>query len=161
MFSHARRCAMYLLAASTTLSGAAAFANDERPDVRQLMTEDEYRAAGLEKLEPAEIDSLNRWLLRYTAKDAPQMREHSEVVREEIERVDAEGIRTRIAGEFRGWDGETLFRMENGQTWKQRLPGRWFHRASSPEVELRKNFMGYWEMRVVEANRAIGVKRID
>jgi hypothetical protein len=83
------------------------------------------------------------------------------VVRKEIEKVDATGIRTRIVGEFRGWEGNTVFRLENGQTWKQRLPGRWFHKAMSPEVELRKNMMGYWVLRLVEADRAIGVTRID
>jgi hypothetical protein len=131
------------------------------PDVRKLMTGEEFRAAGLEKLTADEIDSLNRWMLRFTARDAPQLREHNDVVREEMKRVDEEGYRTRIVGEFRGWDGETVFRLENGQVWKQRMPGRWFHRATNPEVELRRNFMGYWEMRVLEANRAVRVKRVD
>ena len=133
----------------------------EAPDVTELMTPEEFRASGLEKLSAEELAVLNRWLVRFAAKDARQLREHSEAVREEIKRVDDESLRTRIVGEFRGWDGETVFRLENGQTWKQRLRGRWFYRATSPEVELRKNFLGYWEMRIVEADRAIGVTRID
>jgi hypothetical protein len=133
----------------------------DSPDVRTLMTPEEFRAAGLDRLSPAEIEALNRWVVRYTAKDAPDVRQRSEVVREEIEKVEATGVRTRIVGEFRGWEGNTVFRLENGQTWKQRLPGRWFHKAMSPEVELRKNVMGYWVMRLVEADRAIGVTRID
>jgi hypothetical protein len=133
----------------------------DSPDVRTLMTPEEFRAAGLDRLSPAEIEALNRWVVRYTAKDAPEVRQRSEVVRKEIEKVDATGIRTRIVGEFRGWEGNTVFRLENGQTWKQRLPGRWFHKAMSPEVELRKNMMGYWVLRLVEADRAIGVTRID
>ena len=147
-----------LFALTATLPAAAA---NNTPDVRQLMTPEEFRAAGLERLSPAEIEALNRWVVRYTARDAPEVRLRSVEVREEIEKVDATGIRTRIAGEFRGWDGSTVFRLENGQTWKQRLPGRWFHRAQSPEVELRKNMMGYWVMRLVEADRAIGVSRVD
>lgn len=131
------------------------------PDVRTLMTPEEFRAAGLGKLSPAEIEALNRWVIRYTAKDAPYLRQHRDVVREEVERVEADGIRSRIAGEFHGWDGKTVFRLENGQTWKQRLPGHWVHHASSPDVELRKNLLGFWMMRIVEADRAIGVKRID
>lgn len=142
------------------LPAAAALA-DERPDVRTLMTPAEFEAAGLGKLSPAELEALNRWVLRYTAKDAPQLRTHNEVVREEIRKTDVEGMRTRIAGEFRGWSGETVFRFQNGQTWQQRLPGRWYHRADSPEVELRKNVMGYWVMHVVSEGRSVGVKRID
>ena len=37
----------------------------------------------------------------------------------------------------------------------------WNYRASAPEVELSKNFMGYWMLRVLEADRAVGVTRID
>ena len=34
------------------------------PDVRALMTADEFNAAGLERLSPSELEALNRWLLR-------------------------------------------------------------------------------------------------
>jgi len=134
---------------------------DDTPDVRSLMTQEEFSAAGLGKLSPAEIEALNRWVIRYTAKDAPEMRERSDVVREEIKRVDGEATKTRIVGEFRGWYGDTVFRLENGQTWRQRLPGKWFHKADSPEVEIRKNMMGYWVLRVVSEDRSVGVLRVD
>ena len=134
---------------------------DERPDVRTLMTPEEFEAAGLGKLSPAEIEALNRWVLRFTVKDAPEIRTRNEVVREEVRRVETEGVRTRIAGEFRGWYGDTVFRLENGQTWRQRLFGKWYHKASSPEVELKKNVMNYWVMRMVNADRTIGVTRVD
>jgi hypothetical protein len=136
-------------------------ADEPPPDVRAMMTPDEFRAAGLDRLSPAELDALNRWLLRHTATQASELRQHKGVVSEEIRKVEQEGVRTRIVGEFRGWDGNTVFRLENGQVWKQRLPGTWHYRASSPEVELSKNFMGYWMLRVVEADRAVGVTRID
>ena len=134
---------------------------DDTPDVRTLMTPEEFNAAGLGKLSPAEIEALNRWVIRYTAKDAPVMREHSEVVREEIKRADTAVMKTRIVGEFRGWYGDTVFRLENGQTWRQRLPGKWYYKADSPEVELSKNLMGYWVLRVVGEDRAVGVVRVD
>ena len=84
----------------------------------------------------------------------------SPVVGEGIRQFEATGIRTRIVGEFTGWTGETLFRLENGPVWKQRLPGRWFYRANSPEVEIKKNMMGYWMLRVVDADRGIGVTQV-
>lgn len=151
------RTAAVLLACTLALPVLA----DQDPDVRSLMTPEEFSAAGLGKLSPAEIEALNRWVVRYTAGDAPVMRAHSEVVREEIKRTDAAVMRSRIVGEFRGWYGDTVFRLENGQTWKQRLAGKWYHRADSPEVELRKNVMGYWVLRVVEADRSVGVVRVD
>jgi hypothetical protein len=131
------------------------------PDVRTLMTADEFKDAGLERLSPSELEALNRWLLHYSARQASELRQHSEVVKEEVRKFEQEGIRTRIAGEFNGWDGSTLFRLENGQVWRQRQPGQWHYNASSPEVEIRKNFMGFWMLRVLEADRAVGVTRVD
>ncbi len=125
------------------------------------MTPEEFAAAGLDKLSAEEIAALNRWVVRYTAKDAPEVRRNDEVVQAEIAKTDADAIKTRIDGEFRGWEGHTVFRLENGQVWKQRLAGRWFYRADSPEVELRKNLMGYWVMKVVAADRGIGVTRLE
>ena len=133
----------------------------DAPDVRALMTPEEYQAAGIDKLSGAEVEALNRWLLRYTAKEAPVMRQQSAAVKQEIEKIDNEVIHTQIAGEFRGWSGETVFRLRNGQVWKQRTPGNLFFRAVDPDVELRKNFMGFWEMRVVARDRAVGVKLMN
>ena len=131
------------------------------PDVRALMTAEEFSATGLQRLTPSELEALNRWLLRYTATEASELRQHGELVTEEVRKVEQAGIRTRIVGEFRGWDGDTLFRLENGQVWKQRLPGQLHYRANAPEVELRKNFMGYWMLHVLEADRAVGVTRVE
>ena len=131
------------------------------PDIRKLMTPEEFDAAGLEKLSPQEIEALNRWIVRYTAHEAPEVRRQDVVVKAEAAKVDDAGIKTRIAGEFNGWDGDTVFRLENGQVWKQRLEGRWSYHAESPEVELHKNLMGFWVLKVVEADKAIGVKRLQ
>ena len=131
------------------------------PDIRKLMTPEEFEAAGLDKLSPAEIEALNRWVVRYTAHEAPEVRRQDVVVKAEAAKADEAGIKTRIAGEFTGWDGDTIFRLQNGQIWKQRLDGRWHYRADSPEVELHKNLMGFWVLKVVETGKSIGVKRLQ
>lgn len=138
---------------------AGAYA-DDAPDVRRLMTPEEYQAAGLRKLDAEEIEALNRWLVRYTAKEAPVVRTSSTAVREEVRKVDAEVIRSRIVGEFQGWSGKTVFPLENGQVWRQRRGGSWHYRATNPEVEIRQNMLGFWDLHVLEADRAIGVKRV-
>jgi hypothetical protein len=133
----------------------------DAPDVRELMTPEEFGAAGLERLSPQEIEALNRWLVRYTANEAPVQRRASPAVREAMAEVDAVEIRTRIAGDFSGWNGKTVFRLENGQVWQQRTDGRWTRRLQSPEVVLSKNVLGFWMLRVVDGDRAVGVKRIQ
>jgi hypothetical protein len=132
----------------------------DAPDVRELMTPDEFRAAGLERLSPAEIEALNRWLIRYTAREAPTQRRASPAVREEIAKEDATEIRTRIDGAFTGWDGHTVFILQNGQVWQQRTEGRWRRKLDSPEVVFEKNPLGFWMMRVIDGDRAVGVKRV-
>jgi hypothetical protein len=151
-------CARFVFALVPLLIGIGARADG--PDVRKLLTPEQFHAAGLDKLTEQEIDALNRWLVTYTARDAPEVRRSDVVVQKEVEKIDTEGTRTRIAGEFTGWTGETVFRLENGQVWKQRLPGRWSYHADSPEVELRKNMMGFWVLRVVDADHSVGVTRV-
>ncbi len=143
-----------------TVALLASGGHAEGPDVRTLLTPEEFRAAGLDKLTQQEIDALNRWLVTYTARDAPEVRRNDVVVQAQVEKIEAEGTRTRIAGEFAGWSGDTVFRLENGQVWRQRLPGRWSYHADSPEVELHKNMLGFWVIRVVDANRSVGVSRV-
>lgn len=129
-------------------------------DVRDLMSADEFEAAGLERLSREEIDALNAWLLRYTAREAPVLRTSNEVVREEVRKVEAEVIKSRIDGDFDGWSGKTVFVLQNGQIWQQRMGGSWRHHAIAPEVEIRKNFMGFWDMQMVDGGRQVGVKRL-
>ena len=132
----------------------------EAPDVRDLMKTDEFEAAGLDRLNQEEIDALNAWLLRYTAREAPMLRTSNEDVREEVRKVEAEVIKSRIDGDFDGWSGKTVFVLQNGQIWQQRMGGSWRHHAIAPEVEIRKNFMGFWDMQMVDGGRQVGVKRL-
>lgn len=155
---HPFLCSLLLAA---TLVGAGAGHAGGAPDVRELMSPEEFGAAGLGKLTPAELEALNRWLLRYTAGEAAVLRSSSNAVREEARKSEATVIRSRIAGPFEGWSGRTLFRLENGQVWQQRMSGAWRHRADSPEVEIRKNLLGMWEMRLLESGRQVGVTRIE
>jgi hypothetical protein len=161
MFDHIRRAAILFLLLACGWLALPAVAADAAPDIRTLMTPEEFHAAGLGKLGPAEIEALNKWLLHYTVKDAPTQRKVNPVVKEEMKKMDDTVIRTRIAGAFTGWSGKTLFRLENGQVWKQRMDGKWYKRAESPEVELKKNMLGLWMLRVIDGDKAIGVTRIE
>ena len=68
-------------------------------------------------------------------------------------------IHTRIKGEFNGWSGQTLFVLENGQRWRQRVSGVYRHRAQSPAVTIIKGRFGYYLI-VDKTKRRIGVKRV-
>jgi hypothetical protein len=141
------------------LTGVSLHADDERfPGVEKLMSVEEFREAGLHKLSPEEREALNRWLIGYTIGDAPEIRSSNEEVRQ----ADREQqIRARIVGDFRGWSGETVFRLDNGQVWQQRLDSRFPYSGDEREVVIDRNLLGFYRLTHVASGRAVGVKRID
>jgi hypothetical protein len=149
-----------LLLCSLLLAAPAVAAAEQSTEkwrgFEQLMSEDEFRAAGLDKLSPEELSSLNRWLLHFLAHDSQQVVRTDAAVRE----AQQAPVRRRIAGPFRGWSGETVFTLDNGEVWKQRLPGRYAVTLDSPEVEIYRNFLGFFELRVLKTGKKIGVTRV-
>ncbi|WP_237213003.1 hypothetical protein [Falsiroseomonas oryziterrae] len=45
-------------------------------------------------------------------------------------------LESRIDGEFQGWDGETIFRLQNGQIWQQASYAYRYHYAYAPRVTI-------------------------
>ena len=126
------------------------------PGIEKLMKEDEFHASGLHKLSEQERNALNQWLIRYTATEASLIRKSVPVVQKEVEKQ----IESHIDGVFVGWSGKTVFSLKNGQQWRQRTEGVWKTSRESPEVLIKRNFFGFYEMELVGTSRSIGVKRI-
>jgi hypothetical protein len=146
-------CLLLLTLASVPTANAA---DNAFPGIEKLMTEQEFSDAGLGQLNPAQRAALNQWLIRYTAGEAEFVAET-----EEVKEVAKDPVVTgRLNDEFNGWSGKTLFYLENGQVWKQRLSGRYHYNGASPEVEFTKNLLGYWSMTVLETGMSVGVKRV-
>lgn len=61
---------------------------------------------------------------------------------------------------FKGWSGKTVFYLDNGQVWRQRASGRYTYMGGDNRVVISKNSWGFFEMRLVEADRSVGVKRV-
>ena len=68
-------------------------------------------------------------------------------------------IETQIDGDFEGWEGETIFKMMNGQIWQQSSYDYTYHYAYSPEV-LIYEFNGSWIMRVEDLDETIAVTQL-
>ena len=79
--------------------------------------------------------------------------------REAERQVDS--IRSRIPGLFLGWAGDTVFRLENGQVWKQVESGDFGVRLQDPEVEISRGWLGGYFLRVEGLNRRVRVERIE
>ena len=52
-------------------------------------------------------------------------------------------ISSRIKGEFEGWDGDTIFLLDNGQVWKQSAYAYFYKYAYRPEVTIIPNKSGH------------------
>ncbi len=143
-----------LCAAVITAPGLAA---DGFPGVQKLMSAEQFEAAGLQKLTAAEREALDRWLVNYTAEEAPELLRSNPEVRaaEEAIRIEAS-----INPPFNGWNGDTLFYLDNGQVWRQRLQGRYFHRGDDTAVVIEKNLLGYYKMTLSSSGKSIGVTRL-
>lgn len=124
--------------------------------LNRMMSAEEFKQSGLDKLDPEELERLDRWLLQFLVHDSELVVKTDETIRE----MQKQPIRHRIVGHFRGWDGKTTFTLDNGQIWGQRVPSRYFASLEDPEVEISRNPLGYYELKVVETGRRVGVTRI-
>ncbi|MEM7099836.1 MAG: hypothetical protein AAF541_16335 [Pseudomonadota bacterium] len=160
----------------------------ESTDLKRQMSADEFEAAGLHKLSIAELQALQDWLSGNRPEDtvqqsvpeaaspaavaapAPPMEPKAdpeedfgrEQVRERQKPAETApaSITARIQGEFRGWDGSTIFRLDNGQVWQQRVGGKYRSpRRIDPEVTLSKGRFGYY-LSLVGSRRSVGVRRL-
>ncbi|MFH1079274.1 MAG: hypothetical protein V1766_03255 [Pseudomonadota bacterium] len=52
-------------------------------------------------------------------------------------------IESRIDGEFRGWEGDTTYKLQNGQTWQQTTYKYTYKYAYSPEAIIYEAGGGY------------------
>jgi hypothetical protein len=71
----------------------------------------------------------------------------------------ASAVESRIEGDFEGWDGETLFMLDNGQIWEQAAYSYAYHYAYRPKV-LIYPIDGRWEMQVAGMTRSVQVRRL-
>jgi hypothetical protein len=150
-----------------TLVGASVLAQDDESEVRSvesLMAPEDYQASGLGKLSEAERAHLSEWLERYRegAVQGPEVpRKPSQWTEEEKQAEKDFRIVAKVLPRFRGWTGKTVFRLDNGQTWQQRMPGRFAYNGSNSEIVISKNVMGRYVLEHVESERSVLIKRVE
>jgi hypothetical protein len=131
--------------------------------LQQRMSSDEFKAAGLDKLSPQELDNLNAWLNGHSIVKT--------VVKKET--VDSSGKpvfvdptkRTRfsahLVGHFDGWSEGAQLTLDNGQVWKEvgsDAPS--CMSADNPVVKLKPSLLGTWLMYVDGCNGDAHVERV-
>lgn len=148
------------------LATGAAEAKDA-PAVRTLMTPEDYSASGLNKLSDAERAHLSEWVERYRegAVIGPVVhKKQSQMTPEEKvqdKKEKAVQIVAKVVPAFRGWNGKTVFTLDNGQQWQQRTTGKLRYSGTDSNVVISRNVLGKYIMKHQGTGRAVGVFRID
>ena len=68
-------------------------------------------------------------------------------------------IESRIDGNFEGWDGDTMFKLTNGQIWQQASYDYTYHYAFMPKVLIYRTPNGY-VMKVDGVQKSLKVRRL-
>lgn len=168
---------------------AAAFADNDFQSLEQAMTKEERSRSGVDSLSAEQRKFLNNWLQQHyetgptnmqTETDSSANRtvqtSEEQVIEAEVERRVAQELATRkqpakaavnngpfeatLVGDFTGWRGKTVFRLDNGEVWRQRSSSQYRHRGSDQRVKFDKNWMGGWEMTVVSSGKSVLVSKV-
>jgi hypothetical protein len=115
------------------------------PGVQKAMTPEQYEAAGLSKLEPAERARLDEFIKNYVAVSNEKVATTAvDKAIKEKKVSEPEVIQSRIVGPFTGYNGRTTFTLENGQRWAQsQRDSAYFPKIDSPPVIIIKSGFGY------------------
>ena len=90
-------------------------AQEESGDIQKMMSPEEFKAAGLNKLSAEELQKLNEWLHGFR-QETVQATE-KKAAKEGRRKIDV--IVSRVVGPFYGLTGATIIRLEDGSVWKQ------------------------------------------
>src|SRR5919204_5241340 len=84
--------------------------------IKEMMSPEEFKAAGLSKLSADELQKLDAWLQGYR-QITEQKAEKKATARAERTKMDV--LVSRVDGTFDGLTGRTIIRLEDGTVWKQ------------------------------------------
>ncbi|MEQ4576687.1 MAG: hypothetical protein ABN502_17380 [Gammaproteobacteria bacterium] len=139
-------------------------------DLQSEMTPSEFKAAGLDKLSPAELAALNGWLQGKVQKETQVALEKAkEEGRQEVitknrgffDFGSKEPIESTLVGDFSGFGKGKTFVLANGQEWEQIEPASLSGvRLQSPKVKIKPGMMGVWYMQVGNYNTQAKVRRV-
>ena len=152
-----------LLPAAVGAQGAGTGAADQTvfaPDVSvlSLMSTQQFTASGLSKLTPSELRALSEWVRAHSLHVA-ELARTAALNPDPAPSSNPGMMETRMAGDFTGWDGGTVFEFANGQVWRQTSFGTLHQYLRSPKVTLVATGSG-WRLQVEGVPQSIYVRRL-
>jgi len=139
---------------------AAAAAAAEFSSLEERMSQAQFHAAGLDKLSPEELRTLNEWLKSHTGGTTMTLVTPSGAPVFYPKDSDREIVESRIDGQFSGWRGKTVFKLENGQEWTQTESGSFSNgKYDHPKVRVKPMLLGSWLLSIEACGCSVRVER--
>jgi hypothetical protein len=151
--------------------------------LEEQMTGAEFMASGLSKLTPEELEALNNWIRARTLATLDQPKSGTYAYSSSADSISPEAdmrgfenkensksnkknrveINSRLIGMFSGWDGNTLFKLDNGMIWAQTSKKDKFYiePIENPAVTIEPGMFGTWRLHVEDYATAVKVERIQ
>jgi hypothetical protein len=117
--------------------------------LQDMMTAEEFKAAGLEKLSSEELKNLNAWLQGYREVAETKAAEKATAEAKASSRTKLEQTLSRVDGIFTGLTGRTIIKLEDGTVWKQgNIDDRYRAQVTDhPAAFVSRSPFG-WKMRI-------------
>ena len=160
-----------ILALTLPLSAIAA---EGFSSLEEQMSGKEYKATGLDKLTPEELEALNSWIRRHSVATLDQPKGGSYVAATGVEgdtrgfknkkdtEEDKSSITSQVKGSFDGWNGHTVFTLENGMIWEQSDNDKFYIKeVQNAEIIIEHGMFGTWRLSMVGFNSSCRVKRVQ
>jgi hypothetical protein len=132
-----------------------------RLKIDQVMTPQELRDTGVSTLSVAQKQALDHWLNRYTVAILKTTMQHESATSEAPfgRSSCSPAVESTISGEIEGWDGDTIFKLDNGQIWQQAAYDYTYFYAYRPEVTIYQTNAGC-RMKVEDETETVLVRRV-
>lgn len=133
-------------------------------ELSSIISEEQMRAIGISNLTEAQKEALRvvlieKFLNGYEAGQKQKEEKPSADSSKPPAPENPQIIKSKIDGEFEGWEGETIFKLLNGQIWQQNEYNYHYHYAYMPSVVIYRDSSGY-KMKVEGVKKTIRVTRL-
>jgi hypothetical protein len=132
-----------------SLAGVCVAQENSGASIQQMMTPEEFKAAGLDKLSSEELQKLDAWLQGYRQTTEKKAGEVAEKKASSIARTKLDTLSSRVDGSFEGLKGRTVIKLEDGTAWRQANAEDRFRSTVTdhPEAVVNHTVFGY-KMRI-------------
>ena len=130
-----------------------------KKNIFDVMDEKTAVSTGIYKLSDPEQLALLDWL--ENSKKNIIKKEKKKNMGFKKEESEREEIKSTILGEFNGWKGKNIFKLANGQIWKQSEKSSFYiPKRLNPKITIKPKSMGAWVLYIDGFGRGVKVKRV-